>query len=182
MWWFFAKCYANKYSEFCDSIQYDITWVHYMLLHAGGLARRIRNRACMCEKKNHVLSRVLSICSVWQNIDGLSDSMHLIVESLRGVLQLVKFTFPACLSPSRVSQAWKTLIGQFNLLSVKLGFCSPEVLYSFISELLHVTLWVSVMRLLKWISVGVSFCNIMLLFFSLYVLYCTCTCSIPDCE
>ena len=30
----------------------------------------------------------------------------------------------------RVSQACKTLIGQFNLLSVKLGFCSPEVLYS----------------------------------------------------
>ena len=29
----------------------------------------------------------------------------------------------------RVSQACKTLIGQFNLLSVKLGFCSPEVLY-----------------------------------------------------
>ena len=30
----------------------------------------------------------------------------------------------------RVSQACKTLIGQFNLLSVKLGFYSPEVLYS----------------------------------------------------
>ena len=30
----------------------------------------------------------------------------------------------------RVSQACKTLIGQFNLLSVKLGFCSYEVLYS----------------------------------------------------
>ena len=30
----------------------------------------------------------------------------------------------------RLSQACKTLIGQFNLLSVKLGFCSPEVLYS----------------------------------------------------
>ena len=30
----------------------------------------------------------------------------------------------------RVSQACKTLIVQFNLLSVKLGFCSPEVLYS----------------------------------------------------
>ena len=30
----------------------------------------------------------------------------------------------------RVSLACKTLIGQFNLLSVKLGFCSPKVLYS----------------------------------------------------
>ena len=30
----------------------------------------------------------------------------------------------------RVSQPRKTLIGQFNLLSVMLGFCSPEVLYS----------------------------------------------------
>ena len=35
------------------SIQYDITWVHYnfMFLHAGGLAWRIRNRACIREKK-----------------------------------------------------------------------------------------------------------------------------------
>ena len=30
----------------------------------------------------------------------------------------------------RVSQACKTMTGQFNLLSMKLGFCSPKVHYS----------------------------------------------------
>ena len=51
------------------------------------------------------------------------------------VICLFYFSFkPLSNSPHiqerRVSQACKTLIGQFDLHSVKLGFCSPEVLYS----------------------------------------------------
>ena len=49
----------------------------------------------------------------------------------------------------RVSQACKTLIGQFNLPSVKRGFCSPEVLYSLFQNYCMSLLWVSVMGLLK---------------------------------
>ena len=49
----------------------------------------------------------------------------------------------------RVGQACKTLSGLFNQLSVKLGFCSPNMCFTVISELLHVTLSMSVMELLK---------------------------------